>query len=74
MVKTHVSYDLRCKKYNFYQEFIVFLFIHHTTIQSIAIALMIIAASLILIDYFSKERSTTYYEHIMLELKTINNK
>ena len=57
----------------FFMTVFVFLFIHHTTIQSIAIALMIIAASLILIDYFSKERSTTYYEHIMLELKTINN-
>ena len=39
------------------------------TFQSICIALMLVSVSLIIIDHFSKERASIYYEHILTELK-----
>lgn len=51
---------------------IAFLFTENKTFQSIAIALMIIGSSLVVIDFFSKERATIYYGQINEELSMTN--
>ncbi len=45
-----------------------FLFLDSKLFQAITIGLMIIGASLIIIDYFSKERANIYYQHILKEI------
>lgn len=48
---------------------IAFGFSNNRTFQSICIALSLVAFSLIIIDYFSKERAHLYYEEINLQLQ-----
>lgn len=47
--------------------FIAFMYSENRIILSIALGLMIIGSSLILIDYFSKERAAIYYQEILKE-------
>ena len=47
--------------------FITFMYFENRIFLSIALGLMIIGGSLIVIDYFSKERATIYYQQILQE-------
>lgn len=47
--------------------FIAFMYFENRIFLSIALGLMIIGCSLIVIDYFSKERAGIYYQHILKE-------
>jgi heme/copper-type cytochrome/quinol oxidase subunit 4 len=62
------KYSVGFAAISFFLTIVAFGFMENRTFQSICIALMIIAVSLIVIDHFSKERAATYYQHILLEL------
>ncbi len=47
--------------------FIAFMYFENRIFLSIALGLMIIGGSLIVIDYFSKERAAIYYQQILKE-------
>ena len=47
--------------------FIAFMFSENRIILSLALGFMLIGSSLILIDYFSKERAAIYYQEILKE-------
>ena len=47
--------------------FIAFMFSENRIFLSIALGLMFIGGSLIIIDYFSKERAAVYYQQILKE-------
>lgn len=44
---------------------ITFSFFENRILQSVSIALLIVGGSLLIIDYFSKERAQTYYREIL---------
>lgn len=47
---------------------LAFIFSKNATFQAIGIALSVVGFSLIIIDFFSKERAHIYYEHILNHL------
>ena len=48
---------------------LLFWFTNSKTWQAIGVALMIFGAALLIIDYFSKERSAIYYQEILEEMR-----
>lgn len=63
------KYSIAFSAVSFLLTIITFGFMENKTFQSICIALMLVSVSLIIIDHFSKERASIYYEHILTELK-----
>lgn len=59
------KYSVGFAALSFLLTIIAFGFFENRIFQSICIALMIIAVSLIIIDHFSKERAGIYYQHII---------
>jgi len=48
---------------------IAFIWSKNPTFHAISIALSVMGLALIIIDYFSKERATIYYQHILQQLQ-----
>lgn len=62
------KYSVGFAALGFLATIIAFGFMENRVFQSFCIAFMIVSASLIIIDHFSKERAVIYYQHILHEL------
>jgi membrane-bound ClpP family serine protease len=63
------KYSVGFAAISFLLTIIAFGFVENRIFQSICIALMIVAVSLIIIDHFSKERAQVYYQQILTEIQ-----